>query len=153
MRSCRIIAAAVLALALSACQGGKATVDCTVAEAPSASLTVRQLNGTTPVVLDTVKTDAAGRFSYKVKVEKGNPEFIYVYKGSIHSGQYIFNLAFIYRSHNLLVSFYIYFCKVSVFNYCHSCFSVTLVYNNIFYQRNLSFSINDFKWLLTNPLA
>ena len=81
MRSCRIIAAAVLALALSACQGGKATVDCTVAEAPSASLTVRQLNGTTPVVLDTVKTDAAGRFSYKVKVEKGNPEFIYVYKG------------------------------------------------------------------------
>ena len=81
MRSCRIIAAAVLALALSACQGGKATVDCTVVEAPSASLTVRQLNGTTPVVLDTVKTDAAGRFSYKVKVEKGNPEFIYVYKG------------------------------------------------------------------------
>ena len=81
MRSCRIIAAAVLALALSACQGGKATVDCTVAEAPSASLTVRQLNGTTPVVLDTVKTDADGRFSYKVKVEKGNPEFIYVYKG------------------------------------------------------------------------
>ena len=81
MRSCRIIAAAVLALALSACQGGKATVDCTVAEAPSAFLTVRQLNGTTPVVLDTVKTDAAGRFSYKVKVEKGNPEFIYVYKG------------------------------------------------------------------------
>ena len=81
MRSCRIIAAAVLALALSACQGGKATVDCIVAEAPSASLTVRQLNGTTPVVLDTVKTDAAGRFSYKVKVEKGNPEFIYVYKG------------------------------------------------------------------------
>ena len=81
MRSCRIIAAAVLALVLSACQGGKATVDCTVAEAPSASLTVRQLNGTTPVVLDTVKTDAAGRFSYKVKVEKGNPEFIYVYKG------------------------------------------------------------------------
>ena len=81
MRSCRIIAVAVLALALSACQGGKATVDCTVAEAPSASLTVRQLNGTTPVVLDTVKTDAAGRFSYKVKVEKGNPEFIYVYKG------------------------------------------------------------------------
>ena len=81
MRSCRIIAAAVLALALSACQGGKATVDCTVAEAPSASLTVRQLNGTTPVVLDTVKTDAAGRFNYKVKVEKGNPEFIYVYKG------------------------------------------------------------------------
>lgn len=81
MRSCRIIAAAVLALALSACQGGKATVDCTVAKAPSASLTVRQLNGTTPVVLDTVKTDAAGRFSYKVKVEKDNPEFIYVYKG------------------------------------------------------------------------
>lgn len=82
MKSCRIIAAAVLALALSACQGGKASVDCTVADAPSASLTIRQLNGTNPVVLDTVKTDAAGRFSYKVEVEEGKPEFVYVYKGN-----------------------------------------------------------------------
>ena len=81
MKSSRILVLAAVVLSAAACQGGKATVDCTVADAPSASLTVRQLNGTTPVVLDTVKTDAAGRFSYKVKVEEGNPEFIYVYKG------------------------------------------------------------------------
>ena len=30
-------------------------------------------------VLDTVKTDASGKFSYKVNVEKGQPEFLYVY--------------------------------------------------------------------------
>ena len=30
-------------------------------------------------VLDTVATDAAGKFSYKVDVKEGQPEFIYVF--------------------------------------------------------------------------
>ena len=67
MKSYRIIVAAALALMLSACQGGKAKVDCTVKDAPSEKLAVCQLNGIVPEVLDTVKTDAAGRFTYKVK--------------------------------------------------------------------------------------
>ena len=81
MKSFRIIAAAVLALAFSACQGGKATIDCTVKDAPSQKLVISQLNGTITEVLDTVRTDAAGHFTYKVKVAEGNPEFFYVYRG------------------------------------------------------------------------
>lgn len=81
MKSYKIIAAAALVLTLSACQGGKAKVDCTVADVPSGVLVLKQLNGSVPELLDTVKTDAAGRFTYKVKVAEGNPEFVYVYKG------------------------------------------------------------------------
>ncbi|MBR5703683.1 MAG: hypothetical protein IKX45_05475 [Bacteroidales bacterium] len=81
MKSFRIIAAAVLALAFSACQGGKATIDCTVKDAPSQKLVISQLNGTITEVLDTVRTDAAGHFTYKMKVKEGSPEFFYVYKG------------------------------------------------------------------------
>ena len=81
MKSFRIIAAAVLAFAFSACQGGKATIDCTVKDAPSQKLVISQLNGTITEVLDTVRTDAAGHFTYKVKVAEGNPEFFYVYRG------------------------------------------------------------------------
>lgn len=80
MKSYRIIVAAALALMLSACQGGKAKVDCTVKDAPSEKLSVCQLNGIVPEVLDTVKTDAAGRFVYKVKVKEGDPEFVYIYR-------------------------------------------------------------------------
>lgn len=65
---------------LSACEGGKAKVDCTVKDAPSEKLVISQLNGIVPETLDTVKTDATGRFTYKVKVKEGNPEFIYVYR-------------------------------------------------------------------------
>ena len=81
MKSYKILLLAALALTVAACQKGKATVECTVADAPSTALLLKQLNGTTPVILDTVKTDAAGRFSYKVKVAEGNPEFVYVFKG------------------------------------------------------------------------
>ena len=81
MKSSRILVLSAFAAAAIACQGGKAAVDCTVADAPSTALLLKQLNGTTPVTLDTVKTDAAGHFSYKVKVAEGNPEFVYVYKG------------------------------------------------------------------------
>ena len=83
MKSFKILALASFVIAAAACQGGKATVDCTVADAPSTALLLKQLNGTTPMILDTVKTDAAGHFNYKVKVAEGNPEFVYVYKGDV----------------------------------------------------------------------
>ena len=81
MKNCKIFVAAALALILAACQSGKATVDCTVADFPSGALVLKQLNGTVAEVLDTVKTDASGHFKYRVKVAEGNPEFVYVYKG------------------------------------------------------------------------
>ena len=68
MKNYKILASAALVLALTACQGGKAKLDCTVADAPGSALVLKQLNGTITEVLDTVKTDAAGHFAYKVKV-------------------------------------------------------------------------------------
>ena len=80
MKSFKILALAAFVIAAAACQGGKATVDCTVADAPSTALLLKQLNGNVPTILDTVKTDAAGHFSYKVKVKEGDPEFVYIYR-------------------------------------------------------------------------
>lgn len=71
-----ILAAAVLAA--SAC-GNKAVVDGTVATAPSSEVIIKKLDVNRYEVLDTVKTNAGGKYSYNVKVDKGQPEFVYVF--------------------------------------------------------------------------
>ena len=80
MKNSRILLLGAALLA-AACTANKASVDFTIADAPSSSLVLKQLEGTATNVLDTVKTDAAGHFRYDVKVEAGQPEFIYVFKG------------------------------------------------------------------------
>ena len=57
MKSYKIIAAAALVLTLSACQGGKAKVDCTVADVPSGVLVLNQLNGSVPELQKIVGLD------------------------------------------------------------------------------------------------
>lgn len=52
-----------------------------VADYPQSPVVVKLLDVNTYKVLDTVMTDAAGRFSCKVAVEKGEPEFVYAFKG------------------------------------------------------------------------
>lgn len=74
----KILFAAVATIALASC-GSKAGIDGTIADAPSSEVIVKLLNVNRYEVLDTVKTDAAGRYSYKVNVEKGQPEFVYVF--------------------------------------------------------------------------
>lgn len=69
---------AAVALIASAC-GNKARINGTLASAPSSEVVVKLLDVNRYQVLDTVKTDAAGKFSYKVSVEKGQPEFVYVF--------------------------------------------------------------------------
>lgn len=71
-----VIAAAVV-LAVSC--GSRAGISGTLSDAPSSEVVFKLLNVNTYEVLDTVKTDKAGRFSYKVDVEKGQPEFVYVF--------------------------------------------------------------------------
>ena len=71
-----MLAAAVFAVA--AC-GSKAKIDGTLESAPSSEVIVKLLEVNRYEVLDTVKTDAAGKFSYKVAVEKGQPEFVYLF--------------------------------------------------------------------------
>ena len=72
-----IICVAAMAAAVSC--GNKARIDGTISEAPSSEVIVKLLNFNQYQILDTVKTDASGRFSYKAEIEKGQPEFIYVF--------------------------------------------------------------------------
>ena len=74
MKNSRILLLGAALLA-AACTTDKASVDFTVADAPSSSLVLKQLEGTVANVLDTVKTDANGRYTYKVDLEEGQPEF------------------------------------------------------------------------------
>ncbi len=50
-----------------------------VADAPDSEVIVKLLDVNRYEVLDTVAVDAAGKFSYKVKVAKGQPEFVYLF--------------------------------------------------------------------------
>ena len=77
-RFSKIIAFAAAMTALVSC-GGNARIDGTVADAASSEVIVKLLNSNRYEVLDTVRTDASGRFSYKVDVAEGQPEFIYVF--------------------------------------------------------------------------
>ena len=74
-------AAIVIAAALMAACAPKARIDGTLEGAPKDNVIVKLLDVNTYVVLDTVKTDAAGKYSYKVDIQKGQPEFIYLYYG------------------------------------------------------------------------
>ena len=47
----------------------------------SADIVVRQQNVNRYDVVDTVKTDEAGRLSVRIPMEKGNPDFVYLYYG------------------------------------------------------------------------
>ena len=68
-------AAAILAAACTP----TAKIELTLDSAPSAEVVVKLLNVNQYEVLDTLKTDASGKCSYKVGVKEGQPEFVYVF--------------------------------------------------------------------------
>lgn len=77
-RFSKIIVWAAAMIAAAACSGN-ASIEGTLSDAPSSEVVVKLLNVNYYEVLDTVKTDAAGRFSYKAEIAEGQPEFIYVF--------------------------------------------------------------------------
>lgn len=81
MRNYRLSLAAAAAAALLSSCGGKAVIEGTLADAPDADVVVTLLDVNRYQVLDTVRTDAHGRYSYKVDMEEGQPEFIYLFHG------------------------------------------------------------------------
>lgn len=82
MRSSNILALG-LVLALFASCAPKARINMTVEGAPATALAVHKLNVSSSDLLDSVKTDAGGSFKYSLPVKKGQPEFVYIYKGDI----------------------------------------------------------------------
>ena len=63
--------------------GRSAKIDATVSDLASSNVVVKLLNVNKFEVLDTVATDAAGKLSYKVNVEKGQPEFVYLFHNDV----------------------------------------------------------------------
>lgn len=77
-RFSKIVICAAAMIAAVACSS-KASIEGILSDAPSSEVVVKLLNVNYYEVLDTVKTDAAGRFSYKAEIAEGQPEFIYVF--------------------------------------------------------------------------
>lgn len=69
------------ALLAAACGSPVAKIDGTLTDAPEKQVIVKLLDVNTYNVLDTVRTDAAGNFRCKVSVQKGQPEFVYLFYG------------------------------------------------------------------------
>ena len=78
MRNCRPILAAAALLALAACQK-QTRIEGFLADAPEAEVVVKLLDINKYQTLDTLKTAADGAFVYKPAVEKGKPEFLYLF--------------------------------------------------------------------------
>lgn len=69
------------ALLAAACSKPSARIDGTLTDAPDRQVIVKLLDLNNYKVLDTVKTDASGHYKYKVPVQPGQPEFVYLYYG------------------------------------------------------------------------
>lgn len=85
-RASKIISLAAVAFALISCGGSdkgvadKAAIDGTLMVSPSSEVVIGMLDVNRMVILDTLMTDEAGKFSYELEVSKGDPEFVYVYR-------------------------------------------------------------------------
>ncbi len=84
MKNFKHMAVAVAVLILCSCGKQTAHIDCTIAQAPESDIVVKLLNINKYEILDTVRTDEAGRFSYKVKFDNPYPEFIYLFHNDRH---------------------------------------------------------------------
>ena len=80
MKTVRILTAAAAALLLAAC-GPKTVIDGTLTGKAVAPVIVKLLDVNKYQVLDTVKTNASGAFTYQVEFPSESPEFIYLFYG------------------------------------------------------------------------
>ncbi len=71
----------VMALAAASC-GKNTTVEGTVHETPGKYITFKLLDVNRFQVLDSVKTDPAGKFTYSLDLKAAQPEFIYLFYGN-----------------------------------------------------------------------
>ena len=81
MKSFRTAILGLMALAAVSCGTPSARIDGTLTGAAQKQVIVKLLDVNSYTVLDTVKTDASGHFTYKVPVEEGQPEFVYLFYG------------------------------------------------------------------------
>lgn len=77
MRSFKLLFVAVCAAALSSCSGAR--IEGVLKGAAEEKLVFKALDLNKYTVLDTVKTSRTGSYYYKVDIEKGHPEFVYIF--------------------------------------------------------------------------
>ena len=77
-RFSKIISFVAAMVALVSC-GSNARIDGTLTGVSSSEVIVKLLESNRYEILDTVKTDASGNYSYKVEVAEGQPEFVYLF--------------------------------------------------------------------------
>ena len=75
------ISAFVAAVLLAASCGRTARINALISDASSSDVVVKMLNINTFDVLDTVTLDQDGKMAYKLELDKGQIEFVYLYYG------------------------------------------------------------------------
>ncbi len=77
------------ALALASCTGNSAKIEATVEGGANQEFIVKMLDINLQNVLDTVKSDNQGKFSYKISEISDSPEFYYLYKGDTRLASFL----------------------------------------------------------------
>ena len=77
-RFSKFFAIAFAAVAAVAC-GQKAIINGVIEDAASSELVVKLLEASRYKVLDTISVNASGKFSYKLDVKEGDPDFVYLF--------------------------------------------------------------------------
>ena len=81
MKVSKIAFLGLCALLAASCGKPSARIEGTLTDAPDKQVVIKMLDINNYRVLDSVKTDASGRYSYKVPVQEGQPEFVYLFYG------------------------------------------------------------------------
>ena len=79
MRNFKTAASFMMAAAMLSSCCRSARIEGTLADAPDADVIVKLLDVNKYKTLDTLKTDSRGQYKYKLQVEPGQPEFIYLF--------------------------------------------------------------------------
>ena len=85
-----IILTVAAAAVLSSC-GGRTSISGSIKDCGDAPVTVRLLDVNKYKTLDTLKVKKDGSFSYKMDVAKGQPEFVYLFRGDANVAAVILN--------------------------------------------------------------
>ena len=78
----RVLAGLAAVAALASCVGKNTVISGVVADGPDRQLAVKLLDVNRYQLLDSVKTNAGGSFSYQLDLKEGRPEFIYLFYGN-----------------------------------------------------------------------
>lgn len=84
-----LLGSAAAVLSMQSCSDDKAEISGVLTGKPDAEVVVKLLDVNRYKILDTLKTDGTGAYSYSLSVGEGQPEFVYVFYGDTKVGSLI----------------------------------------------------------------